>query len=75
MVESQQRNKDRNSCVNSFIIRTLDGTVIHPCTHWRGDRRLQCILPRIALTDDMRGQWVDMLPKTGPVLRTGRSDQ
>lgn len=74
VVEHHLLNKLRNSCKHSFIIRMVDGTVIHPCTHWRGDRRLQCILPRRNLPLAAQGQWVDMTPQ-GPVIRTGRSDQ
>lgn len=73
-METQELNKARNSCHNSFIIKMTDKTIIHPCTHWRGDRRLQCILPRREIPATMQGQWLDMTP-TGPVLRTGRSDQ
>lgn len=74
VVEQAGLNRLRNSCKHSFIIRTVDGTVIHPCTHWRGDRRLQCILPRRSLPPACQGQWVDMTPQ-GPVIRTGRSNQ
>jgi hypothetical protein len=70
VVELQQLNKDRNSCHNSFIITMVDKTVVHPCTHWRGDRRLQCILPKRSLAPHHQGVWLDMTDK-GPVVRSG----
>ena len=74
MVEPAALNKARNSCHGSFIIKMVDKTVLHPCTHWRGDRRLQCILAMRDLPVAAAGQWVDM-SLAGPVIRSGRSDQ
>jgi len=68
VVESQENNKARNSCKHSFIIRTADGTVIHPCQHWRRGLRLQCILPWRRLPPASGGQWFDMTLE-GPVRR------
>ncbi|KAK0103206.1 hypothetical protein ONS96_014950 [Cadophora gregata f. sp. sojae] len=74
MIEIADQNKLRNSCKYSFIIRTADGTVIHPCTHWYWGRLLRCILPRRDIPSGSAGRWIDMTTR-GPVLRTGKSNQ
>ncbi|OBT43967.1 hypothetical protein VE00_04696 [Pseudogymnoascus sp. WSF 3629] len=74
IVETKVQNKMRNNCHGSFVIRTADGTVIHPCTHWMGGARVQCILPVRDVPPAAVGKHVDM-SLSGPVLRTGRSDQ
>lgn len=56
------------------MIRTGDGTVINPCTHWKDGARIQCILPVRDVPAAAAGKYVDM-SLGGPVLRTGRSNQ
>lgn len=74
LVETKEQNEMRKTCHESFVIRTADGTVIHPCTHWMGGARVQCILPVRDIPAAAVGKYVDM-SLGGPVLRTGRSDQ
>ncbi|KFZ23292.1 hypothetical protein V502_02228 [Pseudogymnoascus sp. VKM F-4520 (FW-2644)] len=74
LVETKEQNELRKTCHESFVIRTADGTVIHPCTHWMGGARVQCVLPVRDVPAPAVGKYVDM-SLGGPVLRTGRSNQ
>ena len=50
IVESQELNKARRSCVGAFVTKCkASGTVFHPCLHGASENFVDCILPRVDL--------------------------